>query len=56
MSIPPHILNRELKSGKYKYLYPHDYPNGYVKQQYMPDELLGKNIFILKQQVNMNEP
>ena len=45
MSIPPHILNRELKSGKYKYLYPHDYPNGYIKQQYMPDELLGKKYF-----------
>ena len=21
------------------YLYPHDYPNHYVKQQYLPDEL-----------------
>ncbi|MBR4496825.1 MAG: replication-associated recombination protein A [Acholeplasmatales bacterium] len=42
MSIPPHILNKELKSGKYEYKYPHDYPNDYVKQQYMPDELLGK--------------
>lgn len=42
MSIPPHILNKELKSGKYEYKYPHDYENGYVKQQYMPDELLGK--------------
>lgn len=42
MSIPPHILNKELKSGKYEYKYPHDYPNDYVKQQYMPNELLGK--------------
>ncbi len=42
MKIPPHILNKELKSGKYEYKYPHDYPNDYVKQQYMPDELLGK--------------
>ncbi|MCI5582550.1 MAG: replication-associated recombination protein A [Anaeroplasma sp.] len=42
MSIPPHILNKELKSGKYEYKYPHDYEGGYVKQQYMPDELLGK--------------
>ena len=45
MSIPPHILNKELKSGKYEYKYPHDYKNGYVKQQYMPDELLGKKYY-----------
>lgn len=45
MSIPPHILNKELKSGKYEYKYPHDYENGYVKQQYMPDELLGKTYY-----------
>ncbi|MBQ9449280.1 MAG: replication-associated recombination protein A [Acholeplasmatales bacterium] len=42
MKIPPHIVNKELKSGKYEYKYPHDYPNDYVEQQYMPDELLGK--------------
>lgn len=41
MAIPPHILNKELKSGKYEYKYPHDYLEGYVDQQYMPDELLG---------------
>lgn len=45
MSIPPHILNKELKSGKYQYLYPHDFEGGYVKQQYMPDELLGKEYY-----------
>lgn len=49
MSIPPHILNRELKSGKYEYKYPHDYPNDYVKQQYMPDELLGKVYYEAKE-------
>ena len=42
MTIPPHILNKELKSGLYEYKYPHDYPNGYVKQQYLPDELKDK--------------
>lgn len=42
MKIPPHILNKELKSGKYEYKYPHDYKNGYVKQQYLPDELINK--------------
>ena len=45
MKIPPHILNKELKSGKYEYKYPHDYKNGYVKQQYLPDELLGKKYY-----------
>ena len=45
MSIPPHILNKEIKSGKVEYKYPHDYPNGYVHQQYMPDELLGKSYY-----------
>ncbi|MBQ9520701.1 MAG: replication-associated recombination protein A [Acholeplasmatales bacterium] len=40
MSIPPHILNKELKSGKFEYKYPHDYKHGYVKQQYLPDELI----------------
>ena len=42
MQIPPQILNKELKSGKFTYLYPHDFPNGYVKQQYMPDCLKEK--------------
>ena len=45
MQIPPHILNKELKSGKYQYLYPHDFPNGYVKQQYLPDELIDKEYY-----------
>lgn len=40
-SIPPHILNKELKSGKYVYKYPHDFPDDFVVQQYMPDEILG---------------
>lgn len=39
MQIPPHILNKELKSGKVTYQYPHDFPNGYVEQQYLPDAL-----------------
>lgn len=45
MKIPSHILNRELKSRKFEYKYPHDYPNGYVQQQYMPDELLDKTYY-----------
>lgn len=45
MQIPPHILNKELKSGKYTYQYPHDFPGGYVKQQYLPDELIDKTYY-----------
>lgn len=45
MAIPPHILNKELKSGKFQYKYPHDYEDGFVKQQYIPDELLGKEYY-----------
>ena len=37
-SIPPHILNKEIKGGA-NYKYPHDYPNDFVLQQYLPDEL-----------------
>lgn len=33
-SIPKHI-----KNGSPDYLYPHNYPYGYVKQQYLPDNL-----------------
>ena len=27
------------------YLYPHDFPNHWVKQQYLPDELMGKRYY-----------
>ena len=27
------------------YLYPHDYPNHWVQQQYLPDDLVGKNYY-----------
>ena len=48
MKIPPHILNKELKSGKYEYKYPHDYMHDYCHQQYMPDALYGKKYYIPK--------
>ena len=41
MQIPKHILNKEIKGGA-NYKYPHDFPGGYVTQQYMPDSLMGK--------------
>ncbi|MEG0831026.1 MAG: replication-associated recombination protein A, partial [Acidaminococcaceae bacterium] len=30
------------------YLYPHDYPEGYVKQQYLPDELKNVSYYVPK--------
>lgn len=38
------------KLGHEGYKYPHDYPNHYVKQQYMPDPLLGKKIYFATEQ------
>ena len=49
MQIPPHILNKELKSGKFEYKYPHDFKNGYIEQQYMPDSLLNKKYYTPKE-------
>lgn len=38
LDIPPHILNREIKGGA-KYKYPHDYPDDFVAQQYLPTSI-----------------
>ena len=46
--VPKHIINH---SPDYKY--PHDYPNDYVKQQYLPDEL--KNVVYYTPKNNKNE-
>ena len=45
--IPRCLQNKHLDGGGTKnpgqhYLYPHDYPGRWVKQQYLPDELLGR--------------
>ena len=34
-----------IKTNSKTYLYPHDYPNHFVKQQYMPDNLIGKRYY-----------
>ena len=44
LDFPRHLQNKHFdgigaKVRGQHYLYPHDYPNHYVKQQYMPDEL-----------------
>ncbi|WP_033159939.1 replication-associated recombination protein A [Mycoplasmoides alvi] len=45
-SIPKHLHDNHYKSstklGVVGYKYPHDYPNAWVEQQYLPDELNGK--------------
>ena len=49
--VPAYLRDNTLagKSDKAKsklYKYPHDYPNGYVEQQYLPDALRGKEYYI----------
>jgi len=39
-NVPNHI-----KTSSQTYLYPHDYPNGYVKQQYLPDNIKNKKYY-----------
>ena len=39
-SIPKHIIN-----GNPNYLYPHNYNNDYVPQQYLPDKLIGRKYY-----------
>ena len=39
-NVPNHI-----KPNSTTYLFPHDYPNGYVKQQYLPDKLVGRKYY-----------
>ncbi len=42
-AVPPHLRDAHYKGsvelGHVGYLYPHDYPNHFVKQQYLPDEI-----------------
>lgn len=42
-SIPKHI-----KNGSPLYKYPHDYPNSWVNQEYLPEKLRGSKYYILK--------
>ncbi len=40
-SIPEHLKSPDFKG----YLYPHDYENNYVKQDYLPRDLIGKKYY-----------
>lgn len=42
-NVPNHI-----KTNSTTYLYPHNYPNSYVKQVYLPDQLKGKKYYQAK--------
>ncbi|MDO4260453.1 MAG: replication-associated recombination protein A [Eubacteriales bacterium] len=49
-SVPSHLQDRHYSgAGKLGhgdgYLYAHDYPEHYVKQQYLPDELVGRTFY-----------
>ena len=48
--VPMHIRNAPVEQMKplgyhEGYLYPHNFPNHYVKQQYLPDEMLGTKYY-----------
>ena len=48
-TIPPYLKDAHYSGasdlGHAGYKYAHDYPNHYVKQQYLPDELVGSNYY-----------
>lgn len=46
-NVPNHI-----KTNSKDYLYPHNYKNDYVKQQYLPDEIKDANYYIPKENKN----
>lgn len=49
-SVPPHLRDAHFHGAKEQgrgkgYLYPHDYPRGYVRQDYLPAEHRGKTFY-----------
>lgn len=55
-AIPKHIRDQSYASatklGRSGYLYPHDYSNAYVRQQYLPKQLIDKKYYV----INKNNP
>lgn len=50
--IPPYLQDAHYKAAEklgrgVDYKYPHNYPNNYVEQQYLPDNLVGKRFYNL---------
>ena len=48
-NIPPHILNREIGHNGIEYKYPHDFPDSWVDQEYMPKNLVGHRYYTGKE-------
>lgn len=48
-NLPKHLRQYTNFDG---YKYPHDYPDHYVKQQYLPDDLVGKKYYVPGQNKN----
>ncbi len=48
--VPPHLRDAHYSGaknlGNVGYKYAHDYPNHYVKQQYLPDPLVGQQFYV----------
>ena len=42
------IYQNILRTDSKDYLYPHDFPNAYVKQQYLPDKIKNKKYYYPK--------
>ena len=52
-NVPKHI-----KTSSLTYLYPHNYPNDYVKQEYLPENLKGRKYYQMKNnkiEMNLNK-
>lgn len=43
--IPAHILNREIGHNGVEYKYPHDFPDHWVNQEYMPKNFIGHHYY-----------
>lgn len=52
LPIPINILNREIKGNSSLYKYPHDYPDDYVVQQYMPKGMENVSYYSPKENSN----
>ena len=58
--IPSHLKDSHYKGAEalgrgIGYLYPHDHPNGWVQQQYLPDKIKTNNIINRKRQGNLSK-
>lgn len=49
LEIPKHILNREIGHNGVEYLYPHNYEDDYVVQQYLPDKIKDHKYYLPKE-------